>query len=310
MSNMSREATDAASNEHPSTQGSALARMQAQVQDAISAEIAQFEGRAAMLARNLDTGEELAHDPDAVMPTASTIKVVVLAELLRQVDAGLLNLDAPVTLLPEDRRGGSGILKDLSGGVSLTLRDHAVLMIALSDNTSTAVCVRLLGLERIMQSAHGWGMTSTSGRITTRTSSGSGPAREYAASSPRDLTLLLQMIAEDRLVSAEMSATARDILLTQQYLEQLARYLPYQPYARIGNEHPGPLLVYSKSGFMRDDSGAVRVDAGIIEVRGRERWVICCMTEGSPDEGWTADHPGSLLNARISRLVYDAWATP
>ncbi len=271
---------------------------------AAAAEIAAFDGHAAFLARNLATGEEIGSTPDAVMPTASTIKTLVLAELLRQVDAGLHDLDAHVPLLPEDIRGGSGILKDLSLGASLSLRDHAVLMIALSDNTSTAVCVRLLGLEAILQSASDWGMHSTTGQITRR--SGPGPARGYAASSPHDLVLLLQMIAEDRLVSPEMSAIARDILLTQQYHEQLARYLPFEPYAREGNRHAGPLVVRSKSGFMRDDSGAVRVDAGIIE-SGAARWVICCMAERSAAPGWGPDHPATLLNARLSRIVYDAW---
>ncbi len=104
-----------------------------------------FDGEAAYLARNLVTGEEFGYRPERVMPTASTIKIVVLAELFRQVDAGAVDLDATVKIQAEDRRGGSGILKDLSAGVVATVRDHATLMTALSDNTSTALLVRLLG---------------------------------------------------------------------------------------------------------------------------------------------------------------------
>jgi beta-lactamase class A len=265
-----------------------------------------FDGEAAFLARNLVTGDEFGFRPERVMPTASTIKVVVLAELYRQVDAGLVDLDEVVSIQPEDRRGGSGILKDLSDRVLATVRDHATMMIALSDNTSTALLVRLLGRERIVESAREWGMTDTSfpfDRAEGRT------ARDYAASTPRDLVHLLALIAEDRLISPEACREMRDILVTQQYHEQIARYLPFHQYAREGASHDGPLVVRSKSGFMSDDSGAVRVDAGIVEVAGGPRWVIALMTEGQPDTRFHPEHPGMVLNGHISRLVYDAWVS-
>lgn len=267
--------------------------------------IDNFDGEAAFLARNLMTGEEAGYRPERVMPTASTIKLVVLAELLRQVDAGTHGLDDPAVLVPEDQRGGSGILKDLAPDVVLSLRDHATLMTALSDNTSTALLVRLLGRERILQSAREWGMTDTSAGFIVPEG---GVARDYASSTPRDLVQLLTLVATNAFISPTACKTMRDILLTQQYHEQIARYLPYVQYDRTRYDADGPLIVRSKSGFMRDPSGAVRVDAGIVEVEARASWVICLMTEGSPDRGYGPEHPGAVLNGRISRLVYDAWA--
>lgn len=266
--------------------------------------IADFEGEAAMLARNLDTWAEISHRPERVMPTASTIKLFVLAELFRQVEAGSIRLDEPLRLLPADRRGGSGILKDLSPSASLSHLDHATLMTALSDNTSTAALVRVLGRERVLQSAAEWGMSATT--VTFERSAG-GAARDYAASSPRDIVFLLQLIAEDSIISPAACAQMRDILLTQQYHEQLARYLPYSQYERDGYDHHGAIAVRSKSGFMADPAGGVRVDAGIVEVRDGGRWAICVMTEGSPDRGSGPEHPGAILNGRISRVVFDAW---
>jgi len=264
-----------------------------------------FEGEAAFLARHLVTGEEIGYRAERVMPTASTIKVVVLAELFRQVDAGGIDLDVTVEILEEDRRGGSGILKDLSAGVGATVRDHATLMIALSDNTSTALLVRLLGRERILASAGEWGMTATSAGFDRGPG---GDAREYAASTPRDLVHLLGLIANDDLISAEACHEMRDILGTQQFHEQIARYLPFHQYAREGAAHSGPLVVRSKSGFMADDSGAVRVDAGIVEITDGPRWAIALMTEGNPDRRFHPEHPGMILNGRLSKTVYDAWS--
>jgi len=264
-----------------------------------------FEGQVAFLARNLGTGKEFGYRAERVMPTASTIKVVVLAELFRQVDAGLIDLDDVVEMQPEDRRSGSGILKDLSGGVLATVRDHATLMIALSDNTSTAVLVRLLGREQIETSAHEWGMVDTHFPFDR---SSNRSARDYASSTPRDLVHLLSLIATDALISPEACQSMRDILGTQQYHEQIARYLPFHQYGREGYVHRGPLVVRSKSGFMFDDGGAVRVDAGIVEIEDGPRWVIALMTEGNPDTRFHPEHPGMVLNGHISRAVYDAWS--
>ena len=261
--------------------------------------IAAFDGEAAFLAHHLTTGAEIGHQPDRVMPTASTIKLFVLAELFRQVDAGAVDLDASLAIHPDDRGGGSGILKDLSPALALPVRDHATLMIALSDNVATHVLVRTLGLARILQSAREWGMPDTTATFR------SGPMREYATSTPRDVVRLLTLIANDQIISPAVCAAMRDILLTQQYHDQIARYLPYNPYAREGNAHPGPVVVRSKSGF--SGRGGVRVDAGIVELPEEVRYVLCVMTEGSRDHLYRPEHDGATLNGRISRLVFDAW---
>ncbi len=233
------------------------------------------------------------------MPTASTIKLIVLAELYRQAEAGGVRLDDPLAIDPDDRRGGSGILKDLSPDLHITVRDHAILMTALSDNTSTAVLVRLLGLARILQSAREWGMTDTSATFR------SGAMREYATSTPRDIVRLLTLIATDAIISAAACAAMRDILVTQQYHDQIGRYLPFNPYARSGYAHPGPVIVRSKSGF--SGPGGVRVDAGIVELPNDVRYVLCVMTEGSNDHLYQPEHDGATLNGRLSRLIFDAW---
>ena len=261
--------------------------------------IADFSGEAAFVARNLATGAAIGYRPDAVMPTASTIKLLVLAELYRQAEAGAVRLDDPLPIHPDDRRGGSGILKDLSPALVATVRDHAILMMALSDNTSTAVLVRLLGLDRILQSAREWGMADTTATFQ------SGAMREYATSTPHDIVRLLTLIARDDIISPAACAAMRDILVTQQYHDQIARYLPFNPYARSGTDHPGPVIVRSKSGF--SGASGVRVDAGIVELPNDARYVLCLMTEGSADHLYRPEHDGATLNGRISRLIFDAW---
>lgn len=274
------------------------------IEAAARALIADFDGEAAFLAHNLVTGEEAGYRADEIMPTASTIKLLVLAEVVQQADRGQFALDDPLPMVADDRTGGSGILKDLSPDVLLSIRDHATLMIALSDNTSTRALVRLAGRERIEEAGREWGMTNTT---LTFDRAPDGNARDYAASTPRDIVRLLRLIATDALVSPAASRTIRDVLVTQQYHDQIGRYLPYSQYQRVGPVHQGPVVVRSKSGFMSDQRGAVRVDAGIVEVEGVQRYVVCLMTEHHPDTSFSAEHPGAVLNGRISRLVFDTW---
>jgi len=267
--------------------------------------IDEFEGEAAYLAYNLQTGAEVGYRADAVMPTASTIKLLVLAEIARQAGAGLIDIKQMLPLQPEDTTGGSGILKDLSPDVMLSVRDIATLMIALSDNIATNALIRLAGRERIEQSGREWGMTATTLK------SGDWPernARQYASSTPKDIVQLLRLVATDTLVSPEASALVRDILVTQQYHDQIGRYLPFGQYQRVGAVHQGQVVIRSKSGFMTDGNGAVRVDAGIIEIDGEQRYVLCLMNEGHPELAFNSEHPGAILNGRISRIIFDAWS--
>jgi hypothetical protein len=157
--------------------------------------------------------------------------------------------------------------------------------------------VRLLGREQILASARGWGMEQTTFGFES-TLERSGDPMDYSASNPREIAHLLELVATDKLVSPAACATMREILLTQQYHDQIGRYLPWSQYRREGV----PVVVRSKSGFMH----GIRVDAGIVDLPGVQ-YVICLMTEGNPDHSFSAEHPGAILNGRISRLIFDEW---
>ena len=99
------------------------------------------DGTFAVMARDLKTGEEVSVNPDVLVPTASVFKVPVLVEVFRKAHLGLLNLHDRHELTEEDKCPGSGVLKELLPGVQLTYEDLAVLMIIISDNTATDLCL-------------------------------------------------------------------------------------------------------------------------------------------------------------------------
>ena len=265
---------------------------------AIEREAAQFPGDFGMFARNLATGESVGYRPDAVMPTASVIKICVLCELYRQAEAGEIDLLTRQEITADDSWGGSGVLKEFVPGLMPTLLDLARMMIVVSDNVATGMLVRRLGKERVNATMRAWGLSET--ELVWRMTEGAS-IRDYAVSTPRELATLLALIATDAVLTPESCAAIRDHLARQQYLDQIPRYLPYNPYASYLGES-SPVTVANKTGFYT----GVRADAAIVTA-GATAFVIATMTEGSDDPLFHPEHEGMVLNGRVARLVFDEW---
>ena len=86
---------------------------------------------------------------DLPMNTMSTIKIAIMLLAYRGAEAGRLSLDTRVTLSAEDRRGGTGLLRRLDPGASITVRDLIDHMTITSDNTATEWLIKRLGFDRI-----------------------------------------------------------------------------------------------------------------------------------------------------------------
>ena len=108
---------------------------------------------------DLTSGERFEWQPDVVLPTASTIKLAILYELAHAVDEGRLKLD-DTRALDRKRAVPGGLLYEM-GTPALSLRDYAVAMAVLSDNTATNVLIELLGMEAITARMRGLGLKDT-----------------------------------------------------------------------------------------------------------------------------------------------------
>ncbi len=264
----------------------------------ITERAAEFSGQFGMFARNLETGEEIGVNAGAVMPTASVIKVAVLAELYRQAEAGKVSLEERREVTPDDWWGGSGVLKEFAPGLTPTINDLARMMIIVSDNVATGMLVRLLGKDAINQSLREWGLSEIT--LVWEMTLGDD-IRNYAVSTPRDLARLMELIATDAIISPDACAAMRDHLSRQQYLDQIPRYLSYNPYAvYVGGD--ASMKIFNKTGFYT----GVRADAAIVTSPACS-FVISTMTEGSTDSSFRADHEGNRLNGATAQLVYEAW---
>jgi beta-lactamase class A/ribonuclease HI len=263
-------------------------------------------------------GAEFYLEPDRPFPTASVFKVPVLLELLMQAEEGRLRLEETVVLDEAMKAPGSGVLKELTSRPALSLRDLAMLMIIISDNTATDILVQRVGTDAINRRLAGWGFAVTrvvadcrellfdlAGRPAVPAGSDvrleverilkAAPrvftGRAYAATgtnvtTPREMTALLEMLVTPGRLPERVRAQALDIMRRQQVRDRLPLHLP-----------PG-LEVAHKTGSI----AGVRNDAGILFLPPGP--VLVCAFARDLE----SDLAGSAAIAEIGRLVYQAYA--
>ncbi|QQS47036.1 MAG: class A beta-lactamase [Acidobacteriota bacterium] len=96
---------------------------------------------------HLETGRRISLNGDHRFPMASSYKVPIAVQLLTLVDDGKIRLDQMIEIRPSDLHPGSGTLTNLfkQPGVALSVRNLMELMLLISDNSATDVCLRLAG---------------------------------------------------------------------------------------------------------------------------------------------------------------------
>ena len=88
--------------------------------------------------RDIATGQTIGHEDRTVLGSFSTRKVSVLLACLALVRAGKLSLDDTFVITEELKDGvQAGIMRNLSPGIALSLRDHLAQMMSTSDNMCT-----------------------------------------------------------------------------------------------------------------------------------------------------------------------------
>lgn len=267
---------------------------------AIEREIAWFGGSVSVFAKNLTTGEEVAYDPDTLRPTASTFKVPVLVELFNQVEQGMVSLDDRLVTNEQNATKGSGILRDLRLGVDLPVVDVATLMIVVSDNQATNMLLDLLGIENInaTMAAKGFANTKIVNRIDFPVIG--DDAKNLAVTTPRELAEIMAGIANNTILSEKSCAAILEILRKQHYLDTVARYFPYTPFAAEMGRPDNGLRVYNKTGSW----SGMRGDAAFIEWPGT-RYTIGLISEGATDARFWAENHGNVVLSKVSKLIFD-----
>lgn len=186
----------------------------------------------------LETGEEIALNADQAMDTMSVIKIPLMVEAFRQIEAGKFALTDRIKLTDAAKRPGTGVIQSLDSGVELTIKDLLTLMIIVSDNTATdLIYEKVGGPEPVNKLMQGWGLNSIHATGTADVwfkalrAAGSPEAFHQAAktpfglSSPRDMGKLLEKMEKSEAVSKTASDQMLQIMRRQVYSSRLPRYV-------------------------------------------------------------------------------------
>lgn len=149
------------------------------------------------------TGDRLSVNGDVVFAQASAIKLPILVELMRQVEAGDQSLDEVVTLAASDIVPGSGVLQQLTPGkVSLSLRDVATLMVTVSDNAATNMVIDRVGVAKVNAEMARLGLSSTKLQRKMQDRTAWEEDRENL-STPDEQARLLELLYKGEILSAK-----------------------------------------------------------------------------------------------------------
>ena len=232
---------------------------------------------------DLITGNTFASNADETFPTASTIKIAILAELFHQAQQGKLNLNDLYVLQSKDLVGGSGISSSLTPGTTkLTLRDVAALMISVSDNSMTNVIIDRIGMENVNALLDSLGLSHTRLRRKMMDIKAAAEGRENV-STPREISQLLEALYKGK-------------VLNKQFTEDFFNLLSVHKESYIPRLLPEDLRIANKPGELE----GVRNDCGVI-FTGKRPYILCVMTSYVRREREAGD--------AIAHISFAAWQT-
>ncbi|HEV2491829.1 MAG TPA: serine hydrolase [Terriglobia bacterium] len=234
--------------------------------------------------KDLATGESFEHNADLVFPTASSIKLTVLLELMRQDQEGKLSLNEKHTIRHSELPPGDTdpILHMLGDGTAtMTLRDIATFMVVLSDNGATNILIDRVGMDNVNAETARLGLAQTHLRRHMIDIEAARHGKENV-STPRELAALLEKVK---------SGSVLDAAHTKEYFDLLA--LPKD--SLFNKALPPTVRIEDKPGAL----DAVRCDAGIIEIAGHP-FVMSVMTTYL-----ATNDAGENAVKRIARLAYE-----
>jgi beta-lactamase class A len=238
-------------------------------------------GLVGIAVEDLATGTESGVNATQSLPAASTIKIPVMVEVFKQMEAGTIDLQTVVHLEDRDRDWGWGDMADAPAGTKRTVKQLLWLMITQSDNTATNELIRLVGRTHINATMASLGLADT--RLGDYIRSQSESIRYALRTSPHDMLALLDAIARDKLVDEWSSREMLAILEGQTHNGLLPQPIPKD------------VKIAHKTGSLHDTLN----DVGIV-YHDDEPYIIAVMTTQLPDLDL-----GRAFIHKVSRIAYE-----
>ena len=238
----------------------------------------QDKAAVSVYCRPLDGGDDFFYR-DRVMPSASLIKVPIMACVFRKEKEGQLSFDATYPVYGSVE-GGS--FYDLPEGTEVSLRTLVFHMIVESDNTCTNMLIDVLGFDAVNEEIRRQGMEHTLLRRKMMDFEAARQGKENVTS-PGDMGRLFLRLASGTCVDGRRDEAMRAILAQQ------------EDNCILPAQIPNTVAVEHKTGEL----DGIYHDCGLVWKQGRP-YVCCLMADGIVHEA-QAIYDMSYL----ARFLYD-----
>ena len=214
---------------------------------------------------DVDTGDYVDLSGGTAISAASTIKLPILLAFFEEVDAGRIDLNQAVAMLPEQIAEGSGDMQTAQPGTQYTALEVVTQMIINSDNTATNMMIDLLGgAEALNARFLGYGLEKT--KINT-------PLPDLAGNnttSAKDLAHTLLLISQGNTLTMRSRDRVLNILNRTYSKDLLAAGMAEQG-----------ALTYNKTG----DIESILGDAALIDLSNGKRYVLVALVKRPTNDG-------------------------
>ncbi|MEO8412370.1 MAG: serine hydrolase [Ginsengibacter sp.] len=248
-----------------------------------------FHGTAGIYTRNLKTRKEVAINADTIFPTASIVKLPILAGIFNKIEEGIFTYHQPLLYRDSMAHGGSGLMQYFKDSTKTDLSNAITLMITHSDNTAAIWCEKLAGGGVSINqwlSTHGFQYT----RVNARTAGRKYNYDQYGwgQTTPREMSDLLVMIREGTAVSEAAS----------QRMYRILTHIYWDEYAL--SQIPPYIQAASKQGMV----DASRSE-GVLVNAPHGDYVFYIATKNNTDQRWEPGNEAWQLAREVSALLWN-----
>ena len=188
-------------------------------------EISNFNGQSAIIIKDLNTGWQYSYNKEAMFPSASLVKIPIMAACFYAADKGKISLQDKLTLESSSKAPGSGILKNLPAGRNFSVEKLIELMITKSDNTATNMLTDFLGMDYINAFFKSEGLLKTNlSRSMMDFRYRKKGVENYTTAA--DIACILEKIYQRRFINKRVSEKCLSLLLRQKVNDRIPKKLP------------------------------------------------------------------------------------
>lgn len=249
-----------------------------------------FKGDIGIYVKNLRTGKIAMINADTVFPTASIVKVPILAGIMDRIRSGELKYDSVLVYKDSLLYAGTDILGSFKSGEKILLKKVIMLMMTTSDNTASLWLQSLAGgglkINSLMDE---WGLRNT--KVNSRTAGREKIREQYGwgQTSPVEMGTLFEKIYNNQ-------------VFTPAICERMMRCMGrnYWDLDEAISQIPPTVEVFSKNGCVN----ASRSEVLLVNAPNNP-YIFCIFTKNNKDVSWTYVNEAWTMARNISSYLWN-----